>query len=150
MRVESLTIGIDSADLPIGTLDSTLLMGHSALMPSRIDLDAAAAQIESRREAWAASGLDVGYLTWRDQGASWPPVITTDRSEVKSADSVGIGVRKGAQEGSVVLFDGGWADLSWWSGEPTHDPLDEAPGWDDWLDLERFGALLDRFADMFR
>lgn len=119
-------------------------------MPQRIDLDEAAAQIVSRREAWVASGLAVGDLTWRDQGSGWPPVITVDRSSVTSADSVGISVRRGVQEGSVVLFDGGWADLLWWSGEATDDPIDEVPGWDDWLDIDRFGALLDRFASMFR
>lgn len=118
-------------------------------MTSRIDLEAAADQIASRREGWTASGLEVGDITWRDQGAGWPPVITIDRRAVASPDSVGISVRKGSQEGSVVLFAGGWADLLWWSGDPGDAPVDEAPGWDDWLDIERFGALLDRFGDLF-
>lgn len=64
-------------------------------------------------------------------------------------DSIGIEVRKGTQEGRLVLFDGGWADLEWWSGEETGEPLLEAPGYGDWLDLGRFEDLLDRFASLF-
>lgn len=125
-------------------------IGHAASVTHRIDLDAAAADIVNRRPAWEAAGLDVGDLTWRDQGSGWPPVIRTRRADVQLADSVGVTVRKGTQEGSVVLFDGGWADLLWWSGDPSDDPVDEAVGWEDWLDLERFQALLDRFAQLFR
>lgn len=58
-------------------------------------------------------------------------------------------VRKGTQEGTLVLFSGGWADLLWWSGEASGVVVDEAPGWNDWLDLDRFGALLDRFASLY-
>ena len=119
-------------------------------MSPRIDLDDAAKQIAARRDAWVSSGLDVGQVTWREQGEGWPPTLKTGRKDVVSADSIGIEVRKGAQEGSVVLFDGGWADLLWWAGDAGDDLVDEAPGWDDWLDVERFGALLDRFASMFR
>jgi hypothetical protein len=52
------------------------------------------------------------------------------------------------QEGSAVLFSGGWADLLYWDGR-SGQPLDEAPGWDDWLDLERFDQVLDRLTDLF-
>jgi hypothetical protein len=33
----------------------------------------------------------------------------------------------GFQEGSVVLFKGGWCDLAYWSGSPSDDPVIEAP-----------------------
>ena len=63
---------------------------------------------------------------------------------------MGVTVRRGSQEGSVVLFAGGWADLIYWSGDPAFEPVSDAPGWEDWLDVARFGLLLDRFAEMFR
>jgi hypothetical protein len=35
---------------------------------------------------------------------------------------------KGEQEGSGVLFDGGWRDFTFWSGDPAHPPVDEGSG----------------------
>lgn len=119
-------------------------------MPHHIDLDEAATQIEIRRAGWTTRGLTVGQVTWRDQGAGWPPALRTDRTQVLTPDSTGVEVRKGRQEGSLVLFDGGWADLLWWSGESQDDVLDETPGWDDWLEVGAFGDLLDRFASLFQ
>jgi len=43
-----------------------------------------------------------------------------------------------------VLFTGGWADFSYWSGNPSDAPVDEAPGWEDWLTVDAFGNVLDR------
>jgi hypothetical protein len=87
-------------------------------MDVRIDLDAAARMIEERRESWRQSGITVGETTWRDQGEGWPPVLKTSRSDVRDADSVGVALSKGEQEGSLVLFSGGWADSS--TGAVTH------------------------------
>lgn len=42
-------------------------------------------------------------------------------------------VRKDEQEGQLVVFRGGWADLEYWSGRPSDEPVTEAPGWDDWM-----------------
>ena len=39
---------------------------------SKVDLDLAAAEIESRRARWMAAGFEVGELTWRDIVAGWP------------------------------------------------------------------------------
>lgn len=119
-------------------------------MDNQIDLDDAAQEIAQRREAWLRRGLHVGKTTWRDQGDGWPPVIKTSRDEVKDADSVGVSLAKGDQEGSIVLFRGGWADFSYWSGAPADAPIDEAPGWNDWLTVRAFGQLLDRLADLFK
>ena len=119
-------------------------------MDVRIDLDAAARMIEERRESWRQSGVTVGETTWRDQGEGWPPVLKTSRSDVRDADSVGVALSKGEQEGSVVLFSGGWADFLYWSGDPSDAPVDEAPGWQDWLTTDTFGSLLDRLGDLFR
>jgi hypothetical protein len=44
-------------------------------------------------------------------------------------------VRKHEQEGQLVVFRGGWADLEYRSGSPSDEPVIEAPGWDDWTDL---------------
>jgi len=37
-------------------------------------------------------------------------MLKTARSDVQDADSVGVSLAKDAQEGSVVLFRGGWSD----------------------------------------
>ena len=118
-------------------------------MDTRIDLDLAAARLEDRVDTWRQAGLDVGPVTWRDQGAGWPPVIRTDRADVRDADSIGVELRKGLQEASLVLFRGGWADLTYWSGWGSDDVVDEAPGWDDSLDIDAFEALLDRVTALF-
>jgi hypothetical protein len=62
---------------------------------------------------------------------------------------VGVTVRKHKQEGRLVVFRGGWADLEYWRGGPSDEPVTEAPGWDDWMDLPGIERLLRRFADRF-
>lgn len=144
-------LGASNAEPSVGVTDwaGSSVIGHPGEMSKHIDLDEAAAQIAARRDAWVAAGLDVGQLTWREQGEGWPPSFKTARAEVVTADSIGVEVRKGTQEGTLVLFSGGWADLLWWSGEASGVVVDEAPRWNDWLDLDRFGALLDRFASLY-
>jgi hypothetical protein len=119
--------------------------GHVA---NRIDLDAAAEQISARRAEWRRLGITASETTWRDQGDGWPTPVKTDRRAVAHADSIGVALTKGAQEGSVVLFSGGWEDLLYWDGR-SDQAVDEAPGWDDWLDIERFGQVLDRLTNLF-
>lgn len=43
----------------------------------------------------------------------WPYPLKTDREEVTDADSVGVVVRNQEQEGRLVIFRGGWADLEY-------------------------------------
>jgi hypothetical protein len=119
------------------------------LVDVRIDLDAAAEQIVRRREAWKQRGINVGDLTWREVGEGWPYELKTLRSDVQDADSVGVALSKGKQEGSLVLFQGGWADLLYWNGE-DEEVVDEAPGWEDWLTVDAFGDLLDRLGGYFK
>jgi hypothetical protein len=114
-----------------------------------IDLDLAAAEIELRRAKWASARVDVGDVTWREQGEGWPPTLKTERRNVRRADSIGVTLRKDEQEASVVLFNGGWADIEFWTGHVDDIPLMEAAGWEDWLDVPRFAALLDRVTAMF-
>jgi hypothetical protein len=114
-----------------------------------IDLDAASIELTERIEAWRAAGFRVGPVTWREQGEGWPPTLKTAQEQVTRADSIGTVVRRGRQEGTIVLFDGGWCDLSYWSGNPADDLVDEAPGYPDGLSLDEYGAVLDRFIGLF-
>jgi hypothetical protein len=118
-------------------------------MESRVDLDQVAALITRHAVAWEESGLGAGALTWRDAAASWPSRLRGDRGQVAEPDSVGVAVRKHGQEGQLVVFRGGWADLEYWSGGASDEPVIEAPGWNDWLDLPRIDRLLWRFAALF-
>lgn len=118
-------------------------------LDERIDLDEAVQEIASRTPGWRAGGLAVGEPTWRDECEPWPQSLKLDRADVQRPDSIGVRCTKGVQEGSLVLFKGGWADLEFWAGDDT-DVVVEAPGWDHWLDIEGFGTLLDRFGSMFK
>ena len=84
---------------------------HPARMERRIDLDQVAGLISGHAAAWEQAGLAVGALTWRDVGVPWPYPLKADRAEVADADSVGIAMSKREQEGRLVIFRGGWADL---------------------------------------
>jgi hypothetical protein len=116
-------------------------------MENWIDLDKAATVLEHRLVSWQRRGLSTGGITWRD--ADNPAVLTVDRSSVRNPDSIGVDVRLGQQAGRLVLFKGGWADLEYW-GDVDDPPILEAPGWEDWLDLDRFGSLLDDFSGRFQ
>lgn len=101
-----------------------------------VNLDAAAAEIEARRDAWMQAEFDVSQLTWRDRAQGWPWKLVA-REEASEPDSVGFRVTKGIAVGTVVLFDGGWADVEWWPGTPPHEPEVSAP------DIDSVGAFSD-------
>jgi hypothetical protein len=122
---------------------------HHARVEHRIDLDQVAALISGHAAAWAQAGLAVGPLTWRDVGVPWPYPLKTDREEVTDADSVGVVVRNQEQEGRLVIFRGGWADLEYWIGQHSDDPVAEAPGAHDPMHLSDIEQLLERFASLF-
>jgi hypothetical protein len=123
-------------------------IGHSVWVESRIDLDEAALVISRQIDNWKRVGIEIQPITWRDVGERWPYPLKTDRAEVIDPDSVGLALRKGEQEGELVLFKGGWADLRYWDGK-SNQIIDEAPGWDDWMSLDDFERLLNRFAGLF-
>ncbi len=114
------------------------------------DLDTAACEIERRAAHWRSAGFVVGAVSWRDQGGAWPPSFKTDHAEVKDADSIGIVLRRGAQEGEVVLFKGGWCDFVYWSRDPEDEAIQDAPGYPNEMTAEKFGRVLDRLAGHFR
>ena len=118
-------------------------------MDARIDLDAAAVEIDRRRTGWGSVGVDAGPTTWRDQSRGWPPTITPDRGAAPEPDSIGVTFRKDSQEAELVLYAGGWADVIFWSGDAA-DPYQRVEGWDDWLTVERFGVVLDELVRRFR
>lgn len=118
-------------------------------MESRVDLDQVARLISRHAFTWKESGLGVGALTWRDAAAPWPSPLREDRGQVTEPDSVGVTLRKHRQEGRLVVFRGGWADLEYWGGGLSDEPVLEAPGWDDWMDLPDIERLLRRFAGLF-
>ena len=114
----------------------------------RIDLDAAAAEMSARlRER---SDLDIGPLTWKDMNAPYDAPFPTDRAEVEIPYSVGVHVLRGNEEGLLVLYAGGWADLEYWTGSAADDPILRVPGYDDWLDVPRFAAVVDEFLGFFQ
>ncbi len=126
-------------------------MDKVPLMPSpppgpKLDLDAAAAEIEKRRPDWLAAGFVMGELTWRDKAPGWPyPLVS--RAEAKSPDSVGVRCVRGQVEFSVVLFDGEWS--------PEHGGWADVEGCDldrgafettapEVRDIAAFGRVLDQ------
>lgn len=126
-----------------------MLTWHPAVVERWIDLDQVAGLISRHTLAWEQAGLVVGALTWRDVGVPWPYPLKNDRAEVADADSVGVAVRKQEQEGRLVIFRGGWADLEYWSGERSDAPVFDAPGADEHLALPDVERLLNRFAGLF-
>lgn len=114
-------------------------------MAGVVDLDGAVGELERRAAVWRQSGITVGSVTWRETGEGWPQPFKTNRSQIKSADSIGISLRKDEQEGQVVLFDGGWCDFTYWSGR-AENPIQDHP---EATTVERFGEVLDRLAALF-
>ena len=119
-------------------------------MDAKIDLDLAAEQIAARSASWEARGLHVGQLTWRDQSRRWRHQVVTGRAQAAEPDSVGVKVTCGDEEGQVVLYLGGWADIEW-GGKGATDFVDEVAGdYDAPLTLGDFGSVLDGFGARFR
>ncbi len=54
----------------------------------------------------------MGPLTWRDEKASWPQPIVTDRTAVEVPESLGIRLSlEPDDEMEFVVWTGGWADV---------------------------------------
>lgn len=115
-----------------------------------LDLDQVAALISRHAVAWERAGLAVDALTWWDAGVPWPYPLKADRDEVTDPDSVGISVHLQEQEGRLVIFRGGWADLEYWTGRCSDDPEIAAPGANVPMTLTHVELLVERFTGMFR
>ena len=129
---------------PFPDKSGAVLAWHPTGVERRVDLDQVAGLICRHAVAWERAGLVVGALTWRDAGVPWPYPLKADRCEVAGADSVGVEVRKQEQEGRLVIFRGGWADLEYWTGQRSDEPVLEAPGVDNPLTIPDIERLLDR------
>lgn len=78
-----------------------------------LDLGLAVAQITQRQPGWVALGLTVGPVTWRGEADAWPRTVQTDRMRAVDPGSVGVRIQgPDDSEVEIVLFRGGWADLS--------------------------------------
>jgi hypothetical protein len=117
-------------------------------MEHLIVLDAAVKPMLMRIDAWQQDGFTVEGPTWRESDG-WPQRISPERATIADPDSVGVRLWRGAKEGSVVLYVGGWADVEYWSGDENDDVVLEAPGWIDPLTVETFAGLLDRWRSYF-
>jgi hypothetical protein len=102
--------------------------GSVGAMDRTVDLDAAASEIERRRSGWLANGLQPGATTWRESVGDWPYAITPDRDKVVDPDSVGVRITaKDRGEIEVVLFRGGWADITIAVHDDDLSPAIDAP-----------------------
>ncbi|MEV6103060.1 hypothetical protein [Nocardia sp. NPDC051981] len=78
-----------------------------------VNLDQAAAEINSRLQSWTAAGLVPGPITWRDEAAAWSQRLEIDRAVVADPDSVGVFLQTRDEQNAlnIVLYRGGWADV---------------------------------------
>lgn len=114
-----------------------------------IDLDAAAVVATSVLNAGKIPGLHVYPFTWLDGEAEWPRRLEADRQLVKDPISLGIRAQKGEREGTLVIFGGGWADLSY-VDLSTGYSLEENPGWGAPLQIDGYRELVNRFLTLFQ
>jgi hypothetical protein len=84
-----------------------------------VDLDELARRLRPLLAEWSKAA-NVGPLTWRDEQAVWPRVITTDREFVVVPESLGVRIASGHDEVEVCVWTGGWADVDWVAGGEGH------------------------------
>jgi hypothetical protein len=77
-----------------------------------VDLDVLADRLRAVIEEWKVRAR-VEPLTWRDEQASWPQPIVSDRASVEVPESLGIKLwRDPDDEFEAVVWTGGWADVA--------------------------------------
>ncbi|MFD4323588.1 hypothetical protein ACFWQC_03070 [Nocardioides sp. NPDC058538] len=113
-----------------------------------IDLDLAAVVLVERLAG--RPDLQPSPITWNGFEAAFDEPFKTRRDEVVDPYSVGVAIRRGEEEGLRVLYAGSWTDMEYWSGDVADDVDLRVPGWDDWLDLPRFDAVMAEFLSLFR
>lgn len=100
-------------------------------MEHKVDLDELARRLESVVVGWRKRA-QVGPFTWRDENATWPQPITTDRASVQVPESLGLRIQDGDDVIEVCVWTGGWADIDWVDGDsadslcPEFDDVDRA------------------------
>lgn len=112
-----------------------------------LDLAEVAEALNRYGKRWMQAGISVEAVTWRDIGGPWPYPLKIERGVVVDADSVGVRASRDEQEGRLVVYRGGWAELEYWNARD--EPLMEVSGYDDPLDLPALELLLQRFGTLF-
>lgn len=80
-------------------------------MEHLVDLDELAARLRGKILAWRGVAL-VDAFTWRDENASWPQAILSDRAEVEVPESLGLRLSLPSDdEVAIVVWTGGRADV---------------------------------------
>lgn len=79
-------------------------------MEHLVDLDELAARLAVAAEKWRRHAR-VGPFTWRDERASWPQPILTDRTAIEVPESLGVTLFRGDDEFQAVVWTGGWAGV---------------------------------------
>ena len=91
-------------------------------MEHLVDLDDLASKLAPHLSRWETVAT-VSGLTWRDEKASWPQPIVTDRAAVQVPESLGLTVSNGPDDAlQVVVWTGGWADANALKGGTISTP----------------------------
>jgi hypothetical protein len=77
-----------------------------------IDLDALAQRLRSLTPEWER-WASVGPFTWRDEHASWPQPIVSDRAAVNVPETLGVRLQRDDDEKEIVVWTGGLAEIDW-------------------------------------
>ena len=118
-------------------------------MERAIDLDEAAVTAALVVSACDLPGLRVEEFTWREMESGWPQVFVTDRRSIAEPFSMGIKATRGDREGALVVYYGGWVDISFIDvGKASY--LEEAVGVEKPLDIAAYRDVLSRFLALFR
>ena len=90
---------------------------QSAPLDLRIDLDAGAAELSTHGTGSERSDLDIGPLAWKDMrdGYDTPRGRRTVRPSGSRSRSASKSI-EAPEEGRLVLYAGGWADLKYCTG----------------------------------
>lgn len=118
-------------------------------MERSIDLDSAVAVAASVLNSCDLPGFRVDAPTWLEGDSGWPRLFETVRETVNDPISLGIRAHRHDREGSLVLYGGGWADLSFADFAREHG-FEDRVGWDEPLSVESYRELVARFVALFR
>jgi hypothetical protein len=108
-------------------------------MEPTVDLDGAAAVIESRRDRWQSAGVRVGPTTWTREQEIVPYMLrATVRSELQDPESVEVHLH-GAHGRDVLIELSRGGDLVAWGFDGRQPVIEEVAV----TDLKAFGQVLD-------
>jgi hypothetical protein len=123
-RGRTLPCPIPSGTFGLGASGVSVRCVERRIDKSNIDLDEVALSIEEKRLKWVSEGLDPEPLTWTDNDEGWP-FTRTLRADVRRPRSLGLRVNRSDQKAGMelVVYAGGWADLTVIPPDPTKPPI---------------------------